>query len=360
MDCDHAEVLAPWAKGIDLMPGYVLDGAGRVDLPRRPLAVTVDAPGVSVEVWAFGPDGTGAGQVLNPRPGLMILPRVDSETVVMARPSSGAGGFPQGTVLHVTIGVDSERDPDPERAELTPIDVSGLHGVELATIAPVGDRLEVTARKTAVDVPLSDLAARARSAARGLLRVDRLPEMRRLLVEVDIDTTISMLPRIEDRSIRAVVDIVAGIATVVGARDSVQVNLIGGAVTTPPSGELRDLADRVQAELDVAGLGVGFRSAAIDRSSRVAETLVVTVTDAVPADRVRDGGAGSAVRPHLVLLAPRSAGAAAEVGVTVVAPPEAGGDLVPALLADADELSRVVESLLAEVAALQDSEGVLR
>lgn len=342
------------------MPGYVLDGAGRVDLPRRPLAVTVDAPGVSVEVWAFGPDGNAPGQVLNPRPGLMILPRVEAETVVVARPAGRTGGFPQGTVLHVTIGVDSERDPDPERAELTPIDVSGLHGVELATVAPAADRLEVTARKTAVDVPLSELAARSRSAARGLLRVDRLPEMRRVVLELDIDTTISMLPRIEDRSVRAVVDLVAGIATVVGARDSVQVNLIGAAVETLPQAQLQDLADGVQSALDTVGLGVGFRSASIDRSARSAHTLVVTVTDALPADRVRDDGAESTVRRHLVLLASRSARMAAEAGVTVAARPGVGGDLTASLLADTDELSRMVESLLADIVALQDSEGVLR
>ncbi|WP_430331816.1 hypothetical protein [Rhodococcus sp. ACT016] len=344
------------------MPGYVLDGAGRVELPRRPLAVTVDATSTAVDVWAFGPDGTESRHVLNPRPGLMILPRVDAETVVVARPTQQEE-FPLGTILYVTIGVDSERDPDPERAELTPIDVSGLYSIELASVAPAGERVAVTARKTAVDVALSEPAARARSAARGVLRVDRLPEARRLRVELDIDTTMSMLPRIEDRSIRAVADVVAGIATVVGVRDAVQVNLIGRSVTTLPTGELRDLGDRVQAALDSASLGVGFRSAALDRSSETERTLVVSVSDAAPADRICDLGEASVVRRHHLVLSttPTEPGA----GITVVSPPNSGvaaGDslLTESLLADPAYLRRIVESMLSDIAAVRDSEGALK
>lgn len=339
------------------MPGYVLDGAGQVELPRRPLAVTVDATGTSVEVWAFGPDGTECRQALTPRPGLMILPRIDADTVVVARPSEG-DAFPQGTVLLVTIGVDSERDPDPERAELTPVDVSGLYSVELAAVAPAGERLSVTARKTAADVVLSELAARARSTARGVLRVDRLPEARRVSVEIDIDSSMSMLPRIDDRSIRAVVDVVAGIVTVIGAQDGVQVNLLGRSVTTLLTVELRDVADRVQAQLDCAGLGIGFRSAFVDRSARTEPTMVITVTDAMPADRIRDCGATSVVRQHHVVLS--TADPQSSTGLTVVGPPDAGVDAAESLLADPAHLRRIVESLLGEVAAVRKSEGALQ
>ncbi|AVP68100.1 hypothetical protein A5N78_18950 [Prescottella equi] len=339
------------------MPGYVLDGAGWVELPRRPLAVTVDATGTSVEVWAFGPDGTESRDVLNPLPGLMILPRVNTDTVVVARPA-GQEEFPQGTVLYVTIGVDSERDPDPERAELTPIDVSGLYSVELASVAPAEDRVVVTARKTAVDVVLDELAARARSAARGVLRVDRLPEARRVRVELDIDTTISMLPRIEDRSIRAVADVVAGIAAVVGVGDSVQVNLIGRSVTTLPTGELRDLGDRVQTALDSASLGVGFRSAAVDRSSQTEPALVVSLSDAAPADRIGNGDAASPVRRHHVVLSARPTEPVA--GITTVTPPGAGVEAAASLVADTARLRRLVESLISDFAAVRDSEGESR
>ncbi|MFD6858145.1 hypothetical protein ACFWCF_12515 [Rhodococcus sp. NPDC060090] len=265
------------------MPGYVLDGAGRVELPRQPLAVTVTALDVPVTVRAITTDGVDAPSVLYPKPGFVVLPRVDSEVVVVATPGNDLG-FPQGTVLQATVAVDSSHSLDPDRAELTPLDVSGLHHVELATIAPAGQRLAVAARKTAVDVPLTDLGARARSAARGALGVDRLPENRQVRVEVDVDTTMSMLPLIEDGSIRDVVDLLTGVAAVIGRREELHVNLIGRGATTLPIVELRTAATQVQTSLDSAGLGIGFRSAAVDRSHYTEPTLVFIVTDGVPAD----------------------------------------------------------------------------
>ncbi|MGW6694922.1 hypothetical protein ACWF62_14240 [Rhodococcus sp. NPDC054953] len=331
------------------MPGYVLDGAGRVDLPRRTLAVTVDAVGSPVQVRALADDGTALAAAVYPREGFMVLPRIEATTMVAARPGDTGEPFPEGTILHVVIGEDSALRADPERAELTPIDVSGLHHVELATIRPAGDRLEVTARKTAADVPLGELAMRARSAARGALRLDRLPPRLQVSVELDIDTTYSMLPRIDDGSIRAMVEIVAGITTVIGAGESLRVNLIGRTVTTLPSCELRDVADRVQAALDVASLGVGFRPASVDRTDAGGSHQVFCVTDLPPADRTE---------ARVVVLSPACEEAAP--GVTVVAEMLGVGDPSSMLLATPTELSRIVKSLLSDIVAQQDAEGVTR
>lgn len=265
------------------MPGYVLDGAGRVELPRQPLAVTVTALDLPVVVRALTSDGGEVPSALHPKPGFLVLPRIDAEIVVVATPGHERG-FPQGTVLQATVAVDTTGSADPDRAELTPLDVSGLHHVELATIAPVGDRLAVHARKTAVDVPLNELGARARSAARGVLGIDRLPETKQVRVEVDIDTTMSMLPHIEDGSVRDVVDLLTGITAVIGSREELHVNLIGHRASTLHIGELRGAAQSVQTALDSAGLGIGFRSAIVDRSRYTEPTLVFTITDAVPAD----------------------------------------------------------------------------
>jgi hypothetical protein len=174
-----------------------------------------------------------------------VLPLIDGFVVVVPPPGNDSG-FPQGTVLQAIVAVDTTNAVDPDRAELTPLDVSGLHHVELATITPADDRLVVRARKTAVDVPLNELGARARSAARGVLGVDRLPESRQVRVEVDIDTTMSMLPLIENGTVRDVVDLLTGIAAVVGRREELHVNLIGHRVTTLPIEELRRAADTVQ------------------------------------------------------------------------------------------------------------------
>lgn len=342
------------------MPAYVLGGSGRVELPRRVLAVTVEAAGVCVDVQAVGAADSLA---VHPRPGLMILPRVDRPTEIVALPGAGIATFPQGTVLQVTIGVDSAQDPDPDRAELKPIDVSGLHRAELATIAPVDDRLEVSARKTEADVALSPLAARARSAARSLLRVDQLPAGERVAIDIDVDTTISMLGRIEDGSVKAVVDILAGISTVVGDDDALQINLVGRSVVpvplSGPAGGVADAADRLQAELDRASLGLGFDSTQGWREQRGVRHVVFTVTDAVPADyALALAMEGAHIVHHLVALTPTLSGRVPSgAAVTVVPPPGCG--TADALSTSPSELSRVVESLLADVTAADGWGGAL-
>jgi hypothetical protein len=342
------------------MPGYVLDGAGRVELSRQPLAITVTALDVPVTVRAITADGADAPSVLYPKPGFVVLPRVDAEVVVVATPGHDLG-FPQGTVLQATVAVDSSHSLDPDRAELTPLDVSGLHHVELATITPVGQRLAVAARKTAVDVPLTDLGARARSAARGALGVDRLPERRQVRVEVDVDTTMSMLPLIEDGSIRDVVDLLTGVAAVIGRREELHVNLIGRDVTAVHIGELRGAAAAAQKALDSAGLGIGFRSATVDRSRYIEPTLVLTVTDGVPADHA---AAVAGVRRRPIVL--QVGGAAAEIEqmgsverrrTSVV--PAAGHALAGrGWLDDPQELFRTVKSLVSGLPTTE-SEGAL-
>lgn len=330
------------------MPGYVLDGAGLVELPRQPLAVTVTALDLPVAVRATTAGGAPAPGALYPRPGFMVLPHVDGEVVVVARPHVEGTAFPQGTVLQATIGVDSSRSADPDRAELTPLDVSGLHHVELATVTLAGDRLAVAARKTAVDVPLTELGARARSAARGVLGVDRLPESRRVDVEVDIDTTMSMLPLIDDGSVHDVVDLLTGVAAVIGNREELRVNLIGRSVTTLPAAELRTVAAQVQHSLQSAGLGIGFRSAEVDRSGRSGPTLVFTVTDAVPADHAATGVPGVRLRP-VILSADEDAVADDNSAITQ-----------RQKLDDPSWLFATVKSLVAGLAAPSEPEGTRR
>ncbi|MGW0021791.1 hypothetical protein ACWDUD_26040 [Rhodococcus sp. NPDC003382] len=332
------------------MPGYVLDGAGRVDLPRQPLAVTVTALDVPVVLRVLTADGADSVSALYPKPGFAVLPKIDAEIVVVATPGT-VTGFPQGTVLQTTIAVDSGQTLDPDRAELTPLDVSGLHHVELATVTPYGDRLTVTARKTAVDVPLNDLGARARSAARGVLGVDRLPESRQVRVEVDVDTTMSMSPLIDDGSVREIVDLLTGVAAVVGRREELHVNLIGHTVTPVRVSDLRSAADEVQAALDSVGLGIGFRSTAVDRSGWSEPTLVYTVTDGIPADDV--GGSSTDVRRRPIILS-----AQAETIPAAGTTPLVGGPLRRgSRLDDPAELFETVQSLVAGLASASDSEG---
>lgn len=323
------------------MPAYVLDGAGTVDLPRRPLAVSVDAGGVSVELSASVLSG-GSTTGVHPRPGLMILPRITEETSISARPGHGLVAFPQGTVLRVAIGVDSQSDPDPDRAELRPMDVSGLHRADLATITPGDHSLEIAARRTEVDVPLGELASVARSSARGILRTDRLRDADRYTVCIDIDSSMSMMRRFDDFSVAAVTDLVAGVAVVLGDA-APTVAVLGEQRRVVPGGELRDLRPLVQEALDSAPLGVGFRSLA-SAAAAGGRSVVFTITDAVPADCVAASPDSSTIR-HLVLLSDAAPSQLPPgIGCTVISP-----RTVASLVRESGELSRIVTQLLLPV-----------
>lgn len=321
------------------MPAYVLDGAGRVDLPRRPLAVNADAGGVGVELSATSQLGGSTGAV-HPRPGLMILPRVADVITISARPGNGLVAFPQGTVLRVTIGVDSQNDPDPDRAELRPMDVSGLHRADVVTITLGADSLEIAARRTEVDVPLGELAALARSSARGILRTDRLRDAQGYAVSIDIDSSMSMVHRFDDGTVAAVADLLAGASTVLGDVTPT-LAVLGSQPTVLAECALQELLPSVQAVLDSTALGVGFSSTHTASTER---RIVYTITDAVPSDLAGAAANSSTIR-HLVLLSDATPGLIpAEAYCTVISPKS-----VPTLTADSDALSQIVSQLLSPV-----------
>ncbi|MCJ0906068.1 hypothetical protein MTX36_21935 [Rhodococcus sp. ARC_M6] len=324
------------------MPAYVLDGSGRVELPRRPLAVSADAGGVGVELSATAESGQSTGAV-HPRPGLMILPRVADVITISARPGNGLVAFPQGTVLRVTIGVDSQNDHDPDRAELRPMDVSGLHRADLATVTLGADSLEIAARRTEVDVALGELASLARSSARGILRTDRLRDAERYAVSIDVDSSMSMMRRFDDSSVATVADLLAGVSTVLGDVTPA-VSVLGSQTHPVPECALRDLLPVLQGHLDSALLGVGFQATRALPSAEQSRRIVYTITDAVPADFAAATADSSAIR-HLVVLSDALPGTV-PVGAycTVIAP-----GAVATLITDPGGLSRIVSQLLSPV-----------
>ncbi|TSD46262.1 hypothetical protein FFI94_008875 [Rhodococcus sp. KBS0724] len=322
------------------MPAYVLDGAGRVDLPRRPLAVSADAGGVGVELSASTQSGQSAGAV-HPRPGLMILPRIADVTTVSARPADGQIAFPQGTVLRVTIGVDSQNDLDPDRAELRPMDVSGLHRADLATITLGAESLEIAARRTEVDVALGELASLARSSARGILRTDRLRDAQCYSVSIDIDSSMSMVHRFDDSSVSTVADLLAGVSTVLGDATPT-VSVLGARSTLVPECALRDLKAVVQGVLDSASMGVGFQSVPSVPAAAASRHIVYTITDSVPADFLAEASDSSSTIRHLVVLSEVvPASIPAGTYCAVISPRS-----VETLTSDPSELSRIISQLL--------------
>ncbi|PZU02166.1 MAG: hypothetical protein DI630_09300 [Gordonia sp. (in: high G+C Gram-positive bacteria)] len=323
------------------MVTFVLDGTSSAQLPRRPLAVTMSVAGSSggAELIARR-DGSIDPSVVVHSPGMLIVPRVDHDVVISAVPFGSHVTFAQGTVLHVTVGLDSSREIDPDRAQLTPRDVSGLSAIELATISPSGaEQILVTTRLIRPELPLSPLAARARAAARTALGVDQLPSDRQLEVVVLVDSSLSMGPLIADGSVGASVDIAKGIAAVLSAGAPVRAVLAGQTVNEV-NVDSGDTTSAFQAAIAATGLGVGVTLTEPVVSQDGAQ-LTIAVTDA-PAQVASRG-----LSTQLVLSPSRAALADPNFVGAVSPPPRERETAVDRLLAEPELVDDMVRRLLA-------------
>ncbi|PXW31299.1 UNVERIFIED_CONTAM: hypothetical protein DES50_10565 [Williamsia faeni] len=323
------------------MVTFVLDGTSSAQLPRRPLAVTMSVAGATggAELIARR-DGTIDPSVVVHSPGMLIVPRVDHDVVISAVPSGSLATFPQGTILHVAVGLDSSRDPDPDRAQLTARDVSGLSAIELATISPSGaEQVSVTTRLIRPELPLTPLATRARSAARGALGVDQLPSDRQLEVVVLVDSSFSMRSLISDGSVGAAIDIAMGVAAVLSAGAPVRA-VLSGQTATEVSLDGENFTAAFESAIASTGMGVG----AVLTESVIAQDgaqLTIAVTDA-PAQVASRG-----LSTQLVLSPSRAALADPNFVGAVCPPPRPGENAVDRLLAEPGLVDDVVARLLA-------------
>ncbi|KXX62823.1 hypothetical protein [Rhodococcus sp. LB1] len=327
------------------MVTHVLDGKSRAHLPRRPLAVSmavVGEPGSAA--LAARMNGNADPSAIVHSPVLLILPRVQHETLIVAVPGEGRSTFPTGTTIHVSVAVDSAQDPDPDRAQLTARDVSGLSYLELATIGPDGDRLAVTTRLEDPEVPLGPLASRARAAARAVLGVDQVPDERQTGIDVRVDTSLSMLGSVRNGGVHAIMDIVAGISSVVSADEVPRVSLIGHRSVGLPAVDVTELAARTQEALLSSKFGVGFDpSVTTEGSVSGVRRMTVSITDSASGASL---GGGDPLAVTVVVSPSRAALSSPEFVGAVVPPSPNGGDTSEFLLGDPEIVDQVVEAVL--------------
>lgn len=323
------------------MVTYVLDGTSSAQLPKRPLAVTMSVTGaVGAAALVARRDGIIDTSVIAHSPGMLIVPRVDHDVVISAVPSGSLSTFPQGTVLHVAVGLDSSNDLDPDRAQLTPRDVSGLSALELAVISPSGsEQVSVTTRLIRPELPLTPLAARARSAARGALGVDQLPAGRQVEVVVVVDASLSMASLISDGSVGAAIHIATGVAAVLSAGAPVRAVLSGRTVTEVAL-EGDDFTAAFESAVASTGMGVGAALAEPVVAQDGAQ-LTIAVTDA-PTQVASRG-----LSTQLVLSPSRAALTDPNFVGAVCPPPLPGENAVDRLLAEPALVDEVVGRLLA-------------
>ncbi|NMN95066.1 hypothetical protein [Antrihabitans stalactiti] len=328
------------------MPTYVLEGAGRAVFPRRPIVVsmTVVGPVASATIRALV-NGVDDSRVVRPTPGLLVLPRVDAPTVLRLMPA-GPAEFPPDTTVHLTLAVEDRSDPDPDRAVLGPIDVSGLTHIDVAALESVGEGISVAALRGGREIELGPVANQARVATRAVLGVDQLPEHAQADIAIAVDMSASMLPAFADGSVAAVVDVISGIASVVAPHRRIRLCL---ADASPRWLEIEDLATAsavVTAEVVNVVLVSGFQSAAVSQlDGSAADMVTFILTDAVPAD---SNGLAYDTRDsrHIVTIQTPFDGQEAMPNVTIVAPPPPGASALERLVRDRDAVNAAVRSML--------------
>ncbi|HTM86114.1 MAG TPA: hypothetical protein VL179_14665 [Mycobacterium sp.] len=199
-------------------------------IPDRGIALSI-----SGTVSDAALDVDGAQNVVRVDAHTVIVPAVADRLTVGVQPV-GAAAFGDDTVVYLMIGPDSPGQVDPVRVEFDPVNVSGSGATKLATLTHRGSKIEVAVRAVA-DVPLSPLAGLARAAARRISGGRQPP--REGSLSVGVDTSASMRWAFDDGSVAAAVDLVVGVADVVGIRD-ISVTLVGarGETVNAPVAEL--------------------------------------------------------------------------------------------------------------------------
>lgn len=328
------------------MVTYVLDGKSKAHLPKRPLMVSMSVVGASGSAALdVRRGGVSDPTVIAHSPGMLILPRVEHEMLLVAVPAQGNSTFPSGTTIHVSVAVDSSQEADPDRAQLTPRDVSGLSYLELATIGPDGDRIAVVTRLEEPEVELGPLASLARAAARTVLRVDQLSESQQTMLDIRVDTSASMLPAIYDGSVRAIVEILAGVSTVISYDRNPFVSIVGSRSERVEFESAGELGTAVQARLASVRPGIGFGSGN-EFSELRPDTMVVLVTDSASDSVASTHQSADSRFATMIASSSRSALKVNTFAGAVVSPAPDGSDTADYLLSQPAEVEAIVRSFL--------------
>ncbi len=329
------------------MPTYVLEGAGRAVFPQRPVVLTLSVSGAATTAVMRAMIGSDEDRrAVRPTAGLMILPRIDSPTVLRLFPAIG-NEFPYGTTIHLSVAVEDRSDPDPDLAVIGPLDVSGESQVDVASLELSGAGVVISAMRSGADVELGSIASQARIASRAVLGLDQLPERLQFPITVVIDPSASMLLAVQDFSLAVLCDVIAGISSVVSPHEPPRVCFHGPTVRWVDYPSLAEFGKTVHSELSSSYLVAGFRGSIGADLRGPADGLTFIVSDAVPADDPALGTTSDG--RHLVVIAsPAAVGAIAtqHPNATVV-PPPLTGTAVDQAAANKDFVTGIVRSLLA-------------
>lgn len=336
------------------MPTYMLEGAAEVKLNVRPLRFILRLEGPGVQGWLeISQDARAVQNVMRPpsADNIVILPQVAATTMVTLLPV-GQARFPAPTIAHLSIVVEDKATADPQRVVLAPIDVSGLDRKDLIFISPADGALSVRAAHNQADADLGPLGNAARVATREILGLQWVEPAQSLNMVVAVDGSGSTMDLVQDGTVAAVAQVLAGVSQVVSNGREVNAAIVDESFHLLPPADLVQVPAQITEHFKNRIPSSGFRSTSpIDAKFGLpAQQLVYLLTDGLPADAAKLPGpdGGREVR-HLVAVGDPGAWqllGGSPVPSTVIDAPTQAESLNDRLLRDPRELSAVVTSLL--------------
>lgn len=331
------------------MPRYFLREDDRIPIARRPLRAELSITGEpdAVRLVALRdrrPDPT----VRVVRPGVLILRQIDGPVVLRVEPAGGRLTIPFTTVVTVRL-ITEERGVEPDEVTVAALDLSGLPGRDVVAIDVDRDQLVVSAIDVVEDVPLGPLASLARSASRAVLNVDHVEDREAVNVVIAVDLSTSMAHLMSEGSVTAAVDVIAGVAQVIGEGKELGVCLLGDRQDWLPAVRVEEIAAATGRAIEETGYGCGFSAVpAALRSAPRENTVMYVLTDGVPGDarELSSSRRGGGDVRHVVVIGDETGSLPHDPPSTRFPSPPRGKEATATLLERPERLTPVVAALL--------------
>lgn len=319
------------------MATYLLDSDRSVGLPAVPLRVTAQVsgvPGAALELRSAPDSGTVAHR---PKPMLLLLAQVRGSATVVVRSPDGTP-FPEGATASLEITANARAGDDADVALLQGVRVGGLVERALLTVSRPGATIDVQAITSSTDeVDLGRLGDAARATVLSTLGVSTLGEGATRSVTIGADASASFRHRADDGSLAAVLDLLAGVSSVVAHGRSLNALLLGGTPTAVPVRGPEGLRAGVLDAVASAPRSSGVSARSLDPSGGAA--FIVT-DDPAAITSTPLGVHWVVLESEAVVLAGRQV----DPPVTIIDPAVRGG-LRESLLRDAQLLRTTISSL---------------
>lgn len=303
------------------MPSYRLESGQEVLVSARQLHLRAwDRRTMTAVQLRAEHRGGRAAETWSPNPERTILPTVREPTVLRVVPPAGQAAF--GADVEVTVHLQADLPPHAEQEEvlLEAVPVAGRAAPEVMELDGESTLIRVRAVRAPVEGPARGLSARVGAEARRLLGTDEIAGHERARLVVGVDCSGSMRGPLQDGSVAALVEAVAGLARVVGDGDPAQVLLLGRQSRRLTVSAEAELGTTVQAELLKTGFEVGFRPAVDDLPCGPGRTVGYLVTDAEPSNAA-DLAVAHPVEWHVLVAGTAAAGHGPVISTALERPP---------------------------------------